>query len=104
MRRGAVHTSVKITGVIVVARALILQASLDKVIGILYVTTKNEIGWYRVRGYTWPNERAGNLRLIPIGTFGTVKHARTAIRQYRFLPLRLPGKVCHLNPLLPNVP
>jgi hypothetical protein len=103
VRRGSVHTFVRITSITVVAGARILPASLDKVVDIPYVTTKNEIGWYIVRGYTWPNERAGNLRLIPMDTFDAIRHARTAIRQYRFVPLRLPGKACHLNPLLPNV-
>jgi hypothetical protein len=103
VRPGAVQTFVRITGIILVARARILPASLDKMVSILYVTTQNEIGWYIVRGYTWPNERAGNLRLIPIETFDKIRHARTSIRRYRFVPLRLPGKACHLNPLLPNV-
>ena len=103
MSRGAVHTFVRITGINVVARTPTLPASFDKVVGILYVTTKNEIGYYIVRGYTWSNDKTGNLRFIPIGTLDTTRHARTAMRQYRFVPLRLPGKACHLNPLLPTV-
>jgi hypothetical protein len=103
VRRVSVHTFVRITVITVVARARILPGSLDKMVGIPYVTTKNEIGWYIVRGYTWPNERAGNLRLIPMDTFDAIKHARTAICQYCFVPPLLPGKAYHLNLLLPNV-
>ena len=63
MRRGAVHTFVGITGITGGARARILPASLDEVVGILYVTTEDEIGWYMVREYTWPNVWPDNLRL-----------------------------------------
>jgi hypothetical protein len=102
VRGGAVHTFVRVTGIIVVARAC-LPANLDEVVGILVVTTKNEIGWHIFRGYTQTNDTTGNFRLISMETFDTTRYVRTAMRQYRFVLLRLPGKACHLNPLLPNV-